>query len=57
MITFIASMIMQEADKTLDKGQDKYRAYFVKTRLYLKQKDAVDAILMQDGYADIIVSE
>lgn len=56
MITFIASMIEEEANKSLEKGQDKYQAYFVRTRLYLKQKEQVDAILLQDGYGDVIVN-
>ena len=31
MTTFIARMIMKEADKSIEAGQKKYRAYFVKT--------------------------
>lgn len=57
MTTFIASMIEKEAEKTLEKGQDKYRAYFTKTRLYVKWQDEVNSILEVDGYGDVIVSE
>ena len=42
MTTFIASRIMEEADKSVEAGQKKYRAYFVKTRLYKRWKDNVD---------------
>ena len=36
MSTFIATMIMKQADISLEKGQAKYRAYFVNTTLYLR---------------------
>lgn len=49
MTTFIARMIMKEA------GQKKYRAYFVKTKLYKNWKEDVDTILITDGYDDVIV--
>lgn len=55
MITFIAGRIILEADKSLEQGQAKYRAYFVNTLIYAKYKSDVDAILIQDGYADCIV--
>lgn len=56
MIPFIAGRIMQDADVSQKQGQDKYKAYFVNTSLYLRYKADVDAILTQDGYANIIVS-
>ena len=52
MTTFIASRIME---KSIEAGQKKYRAYFVKTRLYKRWKDNVDTILKTDGYEDVIV--
>ena len=55
MTTFIASRIMEESDKSIEAGQKKYRAYFVKTRLYKRWKDNVDTILKTDGYEDVIV--
>ena len=55
MTTFIASRIMEEADKSVEAGQKKYRAYFVKTRLYKRWIDNVDTILKTDGYEDVIV--
>ena len=55
MTTFIASRIMEEADRSIEAGQKKYRAYFVKTRLYKRWKDNVDTILKTDGYDEVIV--
>ena len=55
MTTFIASRIIEEAEKSVEAGQKKYRAYFVKTRLYKRSKDNVDTILKTDGYEDVIV--
>ena len=57
MVTFIASRIMEEADKSTEAGQKKYRAYFVKTRLYKRWKDDVDTILKTDGYDEVIVED
>lgn len=55
MTTFIASRIMEEADKSIEAGQKKYRAYFVRTSLYKNWKEDVDTILKTDGYEDVIV--
>lgn len=55
MTTFIARMIMKEADKSIEAGQKKYRAYFVKTKLYKNWKEDVDTILITDNYDDVIV--
>ena len=55
MSTFIATMIMKQADISLEKGQAKFRAYFVNTTLYLKWKEDVDTILEVEGYEDCIV--
>lgn len=56
MATFIAGQIMKQADISTEKGQDKYRAYFVNTSIYLKWKYDVDTILETEGYEDCIVS-
>ncbi|WPK10603.1 hypothetical protein R6U77_11995 [Lysinibacillus louembei] len=56
MVTFIAGRIMLEADKSMQQGQDKYKAYFVNTSIYHKHKDVVDTILRTDGYTDVIVT-
>lgn len=57
METFIARMIMEEADKTTDLGTEKYKKYFVNTRLYLKWKPEVDSILNNNGYGNVIPAE
>ncbi len=57
MSTFIARMIMTQADKNLKAGQDKYRAYFVRTKIYEKWRSDVESILITDGYEECIVTE
>ena len=57
MVTFISDRIMAAYDKSVEQGQDKYRAYFIRTKIYKRYKDEVDAILIQDGYEDCIVTE
>lgn len=57
MVEFIAERIKEQRDISLEKGQAKYRAYFVKTKLYKKYKPDVDSILEIDGYEDCIVTE
>ena len=57
MSTFIAQQIMKQADISTEKGQAKYRAYFIKTSLYLNWKEEVDTILEVDGYEECIVTE
>jgi len=57
MSTFIAKMIMKQADDSTEAGQKKYRAYFINTKLYAKWKDEVDTILTTDGYESVIVTE
>lgn len=56
MVTFIAQRIEEAGDISLEKGREKYRAYFIKTKLYKKYQNDVDAILIQDGYEDCIVT-
>ena len=65
MVERIASKIIEAYDEgeKIDKetgkklGQDKYKAYFINTRLYLRYKADVDNILTLDGYGDCIVTE
>ena len=57
MDTFIAQMIMKQADISIAKGQAKYRAYFVNTKLYVKWQDNVNTILETEGYGECIVTE
>ena len=57
MSTFIAKMIMTQADISIEKGQAKYRAYFLTTAIYAKWKEDVDTILNTEGYGECIVTE
>ena len=57
MREFIAQMIKDAKDVSLTHGQAKYRAYFIKTKLYAKYKEDVDAILTIGGYGGCIVTE
>lgn len=57
MSTFIAERIMEQADRSIEAGQNKYRAYFVKTKLYEKWRNDVETILITDGYEECIVTE
>lgn len=57
MAEFISNKIMQSADISMEKGQDKYRAYFVNTKIYARYQDKVDTILTTEGYGSCIVTE
>ena len=57
MSSFISQQIIKQAKISTEKGQAKYRAYFVKTPLYLSWKDEVDSILEIEGYEECIVTE
>ena len=57
MVAFIAKMIIKARQKGLEQGQAKYRAYFIKTRLYADYQLDVNAILVADDCADCIVAE
>lgn len=58
MIPFIAHRIEDARDISYEDGVAKYRAYFIRTKIYVKKyKEGVDAILTQDGYEDCIVTE
>ena len=60
METFMATRIEEARDISLEKGQAKYRAYFVRksaARLYVRYQDNVNVILETDGYEDCIVTE
>lgn len=56
MSTFIAKRIMEQADKNIEAGRNKYRAYFVRIKIYEKWREEVESILVTDGYDDCIVS-
>lgn len=56
MTPFIARQIEKAAKKSIEAGQAKYRAYFIKTDLYEDFREDVDTILRTDGYEEVIVT-
>jgi len=56
MDTFITGRIEEAAKISLADGQNKYRAYFIKTNLYESRRANVDAMLLQDGFGNCIVT-
>ena len=57
MSAFIARRIMMQADISEGRGIEKYKAYFVKTKIYKNYHNDVDTILRTDGYDNIIVED
>jgi len=57
MAAFIANAIIDAADISIEEGQELYRAYFIKTKMWARYKETVDAILRVEGKADCIVTE
>lgn len=57
MEKFIVDRVKAQAGISIEKGQEKYRAYFVNTSIYAKYQTAVDDILTTEGYAACIVTE
>ena len=58
METTIAAIIMAEKKVSLERGQKKYRTYFIKLGfLYGVYKEKTDAILELAGHGDCIVTE
>lgn len=53
----IAKKILAAKDESLAKAQARYRAYFIKYKFYEAFKPAVDAILIEEGATDCIVTE
>ena len=56
MAPFIAMMIMKAREISLEAGQTRYKAYFVKTAIYVQFKADVEAILYAEGKEDCIVT-
>lgn len=57
MSSFIARMIERDARISIEHGQNKYRAYFINTSLYVNWQDEVNTILQTDGFSEVIVTE
>ena len=56
MILFIVNSIEDARKIGLAEGQAKYSAYFINTHLYESKRLEVEAMLIQDGYGDCIVT-
>jgi len=55
---FIAQRIELAYDNGgIEAGKEKYRAYFVNTRIYARYREATDEMLLADGYEDCIVTD
>ena len=57
MDKFISRMIEESVKESLEAGQNKYRAYFINTRLYIKHQAKVDKKLIADGFKEVIVTK
>lgn len=57
MSAFIANDIMEIKDSQgVTAAQDRYRAWFIATKIYARYKANTDTILTTDGYGDCIVA-
>lgn len=57
MSEFIANKIMEAKEAGgVAAGQQKYRTYFTRTRIYQRYKANVDLILETEGHEDCIVT-
>lgn len=57
MSEFIANKIMEAmAAGGIAAGQQKYRTYFIRTRIYQRYRENVDLILETEGREDCIVA-
>ena len=56
MAKVIANNIIKAANASLEAGQEKYRAYFVKYTWYARYQADVNALLTAAGYKDCIVT-
>lgn len=52
MESFIANMIIKSAEISEEKGKEKYRSYFLKTKLYIRYQESVDTILSTTSGGD-----
>lgn len=57
MEKFIRSRIEDQADKSEEAGIEKYKAYFVHTRMWKKYRAKVNELLKEDGYENVIVTD
>ena len=56
MVKVIGDNIIKAANVSLEKGQEKYRTYFIKYTWYKSYQAGVDAYLKAAGYEKCIVT-
>lgn len=58
MADFIKRMIIEASKESVEAGQEKYRKYFIYTKIYKnKYKAKVDSELIKEGYKELIVTK
>ena len=57
MADFIKRMIIEASKESVEAGQEKYRKYFIYTKIYKRYKTNVDAELTKEGCENLIVIE
>ena len=55
MVNTIVRIIEKACDSSLEEGREKYSAYFVEKSKYEKYRAEVDAKLITEGYAEVII--
>lgn len=57
MVEFMTTRIEEAADVSIEKGIEKYKAYFIKPKkkIYERYREGVDTNLRVDGYEKCIV--
>lgn len=57
MVDFIKRMIVNASKESIEVGQEKYRKYFIYTKIYKRYKAKVDDELTKECYEELIVTE
>ena len=57
MADFIKRRIIEASKESVEVGQEKYRKYFIYTKIYKRYKTIVDAELTKEGCENLIVVE
>ena len=57
MADFIKRMIIETSKESVEAGQEKYRKYFIYTKIYKKYKAKVDSELIKEGHKELIVTK
>ena len=57
MEDFIKRVIVDASKESIEAGQEKYRKYFIYTKIYKRYKTKVDAELIKDNHENLIVTK